>query len=190
MYQVALFIHIVGVMCLMGGHTLLHVGLGRMFRAHTVEQVREWTTILAGLDRFMPPITLAIVVAGIFMVFTTWGWATAWIDVSLTVFVVMMILGPVLLGRSFAALQKAAQASPSGAIPSALARRIRDRALWTSENTFTCLLLAILFVMTVKPNLVGTLLVVGVALIAGLLSTLHMRHAPLCVDLSSSTKDK
>jgi hypothetical protein len=33
MYQVVLFIHIVGVMCLMGGHTLLHVGLGRMRHA-------------------------------------------------------------------------------------------------------------------------------------------------------------
>jgi hypothetical protein len=56
MYQVALFIHIVGVICLMGGHTLLHIGLGCMRRAQTVEQVREWTTILAGLDRFTPPI--------------------------------------------------------------------------------------------------------------------------------------
>lgn len=65
MYQVALFIHIGGVMCLMGGHTLLHVGLGRMRRAQTVEQVREWVPILAGLDRFMPPMTLAILLAGL-----------------------------------------------------------------------------------------------------------------------------
>lgn len=188
MYQVALFIHIVGIMCLMGGHTLLHVGLGRMRRAQTVEQVREWTTILAGLDRFMPPITLAILLAGIYMAFTNWGWTTAWIDVSLTLFVVMMILGPVLLGRRFAALHKAAQASPSGAIPQALARQMRDRGLWTIENTFTCLLLAILFAMTIKPNLVGTLIVVGVALIVGLLSTLRMRHAPQRIDLSPSMR--
>jgi len=188
MYQVALFIHIVGVMCLMGGHTLLHVGLGRMRRAQTVEQVCEWTTILAELDRFMPPITLAILLAGIYMAFTNWGWTTAWIDVSLTLFVVMMILGPVLLGRRFAALHKAAQASPSGAIPLALARQMRDRGLWTIENTFTCLLLAILFAMTIKPNLVGTLIVVGVALIAGLLSTLRMRHAPQRIDLSPSMR--
>ena len=188
MYQVALFIHIVGVICLMGGHTLLHVGLGRMRRSQTVEQVREWITILAGLDQFMPPFTLAILFAGVYMAFTTWGWTTAWIDVSLILFVVMMILGPVLLGRRFAALQKAVQASPSGAISQALARQIQDRALWTSENTFTCLLLAILFAMTIKPNLVGTLTVVGVALIAGLLSTLRMRHAPQRIDLSPSMR--
>jgi len=188
MYQIALFIHIVGVICLMGGHTLLHVGFERMRRAHTVEQVREWTAIAAGLDRFMPPFTLAVVLPGIYMAFTAWGWTTAWIDVSLALFVVMMILGPVLLGRRFAALHKAVQAAPSGAISQALAGQMRDRALWTIENTFTCLLLAILFAMTVKPNLVGTLIAVGIALIAGFLSTLRMRQTPQHVSLSPSMR--
>ncbi len=126
----------------------------------------------------MPPFTLAVLLPGIYMAFTAWGWTTAWIDVSLALFVVMMILGPVLLGRRFAALHKAVQATPSGTIPPALAVQIRDRVLWTIENTFTCLLLAILFAMTIKPNLVGMVIVVGIALVAGFLSTLRMHQVP------------
>jgi len=187
MYQVALFINIMGVICLMGGHTLLHVGLERMRRAHTVEQVREWTAILAKLDRFMPPFTLAVVLPGLYMAFTNWGWVTAWIDVSLAVFVVMMILGPLLLGRRFAALHKAVLASPSGAIQEALASQIRDRTLWTIEHTFTSLLLAILFLMTVKPNLLGTVIVVSIGLIVGFLSTVRMRRVALSPALPSSS---
>ena len=88
----------------------------------------------------------------------------------------MMILGPVLLGRRFAALNTVVKATPPGAIPAPLAAQMRDRALWTIENTFTSLLLAILLLMTVKPNLPGTVIVVSIGLIAGLLSTVRTRR--------------
>ncbi|MBV9710232.1 MAG: hypothetical protein JO011_04860, partial [Ktedonobacteraceae bacterium] len=103
-------------------------------------------------------------------------WATPWIDVSLALFIVMMIMGPVLLGRRFAALNTLVKATPPGAIPAPLAAQIRDRALWTIENTFTSLLLAILFLMTVKPHLLGTVIVVSMGFIVGLLSTVRMRR--------------
>ena len=176
MYQIALFLHILGVLCLMGGHTLIHASLEVMRRAQQVERVRDWIAIAAGLDRFMPLFTLAVLLPGISMAWTTWGWTTPWIDVSLALFLVMMILGPVLLGRRFAALNAVVKATPSGTIPAPLAVQMRDRTLWTIENTFTSLLLAILFLMTVKPNLPGTMIVVSIGFVAGLLSTVRMRR--------------
>ena len=179
MYQIALFIHILGVLCLMGGHTLIHASLEAMRRVQQVERVRDWIAIAAGLDTFMPLFTLAVLLPGIYMAWTAWGWATPWIDVSLALFFVMMILGPVLLGRRFADLNTLVKAAPPGTIPAPLAAQMRDRALWTIENTFTSLLLAILFLMTVKPNLPGTGIVVSIGFVAGLLSTVGMcRVAP------------
>jgi hypothetical protein len=56
---------------------------------------------------------------------------------------------------------------------------MRDRTLWTIENTFTSLLMTILFLMTVKPNLLGTVIVVSMGLVVGLLSPVRMhRVAP------------
>jgi len=66
---------------------------------------------------------------------------------------------------------------------------MRDRALWTIENTFTSLLLAILFLMTVKLNLLGTVIVVSIGLVVGLLSTVRMRRAAPPAALSSSMRD-
>ena len=175
MYQIALFLHILGVLCLMGGHTLIHASLEVMRRTQQVERVRDWIAIAAGLDRFMPLFTLAVLLPGVYMAWTAWGWATPWIDVSLALFLVMMILGPVLLGRRFAALNTLVKATPPGTIPAPVATRMRDRALWTIENTFTSLLLAILLLMTVKPNLAGTVIVVSIGLVAGLLSTVRTR---------------
>ena len=186
MYQIALFIHILGVLCLMGGHTLIHVSLEVMRRAQQVERVRDWIAIAAGLDTFMPLFTLAILLPGIYMAWTVWGWATPWINVSLALFLVMMILGPVLLGRRFAALNKMVKTTVPGNIQASLAAQIRDRTLWTIENTFTSLLLAILFLMTVKPNLPETVIVVSIGFIVGLLSTVRMRRVTPPVTLSSS----
>jgi high-affinity Fe2+/Pb2+ permease len=71
------------------------------------------------------------------------------------------------------------KAMAPGAIQVPLAAQIRDRALWTIENTFTSLLLSILFLMTVKPNLLETVIMVSIGLIVGLLSTVRMsRVAP------------
>ena len=136
MYQIALFIHILGVLC--------------------------------------------------YMAWTSWGWTTPWIDASLALFGLLMILGPTLLGRRFASLNREVKAATSGMIPESLATQIRDRRLWTIENTFTCLLLAILFLMTVKPNLLGTVVVLSIGLVTGLLSTIRMpRMAPPVALLSS-----
>ncbi len=173
MYSMALFLHILGVLCLMGGHTLIHASLEVTRRARQVERVRDWIAIAAGLDRFMPLFTLAVLLPGVYMAWTAWGWATPWIDVSLALFLAMMILGPVLLGRRFAALNTLVKATPTGIIPAPLAARMRDRTLWTIEHTFTSLLLAILLLMTIKPNLPGTIIVVSIGFVAGLLSTVR-----------------
>jgi Predicted integral membrane protein (DUF2269) len=188
MYQIALFIHILGVLCLMSGHTLIHVSLEAMRRAQQVEQVRDWIAIAVGLDTFMPFFALAILLPGISMAWTVWGWTTPWIDVSLALFLIMMILGPVLLGRRFAALNNMVKMTVPGSIQVPLAAQIRDRTLWTIENTFTSLLLAILFLMTVKPNLLGTVIVVSIGFVVGLLSTVRMHRVLPPAALSSSTQ--
>jgi Predicted integral membrane protein (DUF2269) len=134
MYQIALFVHILGVLSLMGGHTLFHASLEVMRRAQQVEQVRDWIALAAGLDTFMPLFTLAVLLPGMYMAWTAWSWTTPWIDVSLTLFFTMMILGPVLLGRRFAALNKTVKTAVPGTIQAPLTGQMRDRALWFSHT--------------------------------------------------------
>lgn len=168
MYQVALFIHILGVFGIVAGHTLIHVGLEVMRRAQTIERIRDWAAILAGLDKFMPPVTLAVLVAGVYMAWTRWGWTTPWIDASLVIFLLLMILGPLLPGRRFAAINRAVKTQESGIIPDTLVAQYRDRTLWIIENASSALILAMLFLMTTKPGLAGTLVVIVTGLALGI----------------------
>ncbi|MER2113856.1 MAG: hypothetical protein ABS960_14280, partial [Solibacillus isronensis] len=65
--------------------------------------------------------------------------------------------------------------------PSAnLVKTVQDRLLWISVITMTALAVAIVFLMTVKLGLLGSLVTFGVALIAGYIaSTLLLKRPSL-----------
>jgi hypothetical protein len=175
-YHVALFLHILGALLLAGAKAISYLALTRLRHADRVEGLRVWAAIGAGAARLMPPFALLILIPGVFMAWTAWGWATPWVDVSLATFLVMMFSGALLLNRRVFALRAAIAGTSDGPVPAALAARIASRGLWGLENTFTAVLLAVLFLMTVKPGLIGALAALGVALAAGALSTLGVRQ--------------
>lgn len=190
MYQIALFIHIVGVICLMGGRTLMHAGFVVMSRARTMERMRDWAGIYGGLIRVMPVFALAILLAGLYMAWTRWTFSIPWIDASLGVFLVVIIVSSTVLRRNFVALSREVMAAPSESIPPSLAARIRGRAMWVAEYGVSGLLLGIVFLMTVKPDLTGSVVALSVALLAGWLvgwvATPRMAPASSAVAASAS----
>ena len=168
-YALALFAHILGALGLFIGISLQWISVLRIRQAQTVAQVREWTSLTSVTESLVPIASLLILVAGIDMTVTTWGWNTPWIDVSLAALVFLGALGGALINRRIRAI-KAAAAAPSatGPIPVELERRITDSVLWTSlqVNGFTAL--GVVFLMTSKPDLVGSLITIAVALMLGI----------------------
>ena len=168
-YQIALFTHVIAVICLMGGRTLIHTGLFIMSRARTMERMRDWAGIFGGLTKVMPVFALAILLAGLYMAWTRWTFSIAWIDAALVVFLVVLVLSATVLRRNFVLVSREVTAAQSESIPASLAARIRDRAMWTAEYGVSGLLLGIVYLMTVKPDLLGSVLALSVGLFAGLL---------------------
>ena len=168
-YQIALFTHILGVICLMGGRTLIHAGMLIMSRARAMERIRDWAGIYGGLTRSMPVFALAILLAGLYMAWTSWTFNIPWIDASLGVFLVVIALSSTVLRRNFVALSREIRAAQSESVPAPLVARIRDRAMWATEYGISGLLLGIVFLMTVKPDLTGSVLALSIGLLAGVL---------------------
>ena len=73
----------------------------------------------------------------------------------------------------------AAEQQPSDAISSDLRRRIDDPALWVATQEAGAVALGIVFLMTVKPNLLGSLLALAVALVAGGVAGMLSARRPL-----------
>ena len=58
--------------------------------------------------------------------------------------------------------------TPDGSLPSQLSARIHDPLLFTVLLIQALMLLGIVFLMTTKPELAGSIIVMGVALVLGL----------------------
>jgi hypothetical protein len=174
-YSLALFLHVVGALGLFVALGLEWTALLGLRRAATAEQAREWLSVFARLRWLYPVAVLAILVFGIAMVALAWG-PEGWVVVGLGAMVLMAVLGVALTGRRVAGIGRSFSAE-QGALSPAYRERLRDPALKVSLQARAAIALGIVFVMTVKPDLAGSLAAIGVAAILGLAASWAARGA-------------
>ena len=75
------------------------------------------------------------------------------------------------------AIDRLAREAPDGPLPESLEQRPHDPLLSTALQTLVALLLGIVFLMTPKPSLPGSLIIIAVALALGLASGLLISRA-------------
>src|SRR5262245_50503995 len=121
-YSVALLVHILGVLGVFIATGIEQVVLLRLRAARATQFVREWTRVMAGMDKLFPPSVLLLLGAGLFMTFTVWGWDQAWIDVSLGTLGLVGVLGLAVNGSRLKAIERAVAALPDGPLPADLRR--------------------------------------------------------------------
>ncbi len=80
----------------------------------------------------------------------------------------MIALGAGLIGPRMRAIVMATREASEGLLPSQLSARIHEPVLFTVLLIQALMLLGIVFLMTTKPELVRSIIVMGVALVVGL----------------------
>ena len=171
-YNIVLFIHVIGAIgyfISIGFWLLILVGLRR---AQHVEQVRT----LIHLNNLSAPVggisAVILLAAGLYLALTAWSLLTGWILVALISLVLIVPITAALIApRRSTLVKQLAHEAPGGAISSALSQRIHDPVLLATLQTVAALLLGIVFLMTTKPELAGSLIVMAVALVLGLASS-------------------
>ncbi|HEV2238467.1 MAG TPA: DUF2269 family protein, partial [Ktedonobacterales bacterium] len=139
--------------------------LFRLRRTASVAQARDWLALLAVNGRLGMASTVVIVIAGLYLLLAAWGWGTPWILVSLGAIALMMALG---LGVVTRRLKTVGQAVATAAdLTPELRRRIHDPLLWAGAQVRGATALGVVFLMTAKPGLVGSLVALCVALALG-----------------------
>ena len=181
-YSIILFVHVIGAIgYFLGIGTQLFVLVG-LRRAQRVEQVRA----LIQLNDLSGPVSgisvLLLLAAGLYLAITAWSLLTSWILVALISLILMVPTSAALIApRRSAIVKQLAREAPGGELSEALERHIDDPVLATVCMTVAALLLGLVFLMTTKPNLVGSLIVMVVALLLGLAAGVlvsRMRRAP------------
>jgi len=169
-YNIVLFLHISGAIGYFVGMGTWLFCLAALRRAQRVEQVRALTNLAGRLGPLFGISVLLILVTGLYMAITAWGFQTGWIPVALVSLILIAPLGTAFIEPRRRSIARLAQEAPDGPLPQALEQRIHDPILGTALVTVTILLLGIVFLMTNKPSLIVSLIVMGVALAFGLAS--------------------
>jgi len=176
-YTLALFAHILGVLGLFVGLSFIWAGVLRLRRARTVAQVREGIGLTGVVRGLVPTASVLILVAGIYMTVTAWDSGPPWILLSLVGLIVMGVLGGVVSARRLGAIEKSAAVEDvAEPISQALQRRVADPILLASVQTAGIIGLGVVFLMTAKPDLLGSLITLAVTLVLGPVSVQFWRR--------------
>jgi hypothetical protein len=171
-YNIALFLHVIGAIGYSGAVIITMLGLVALRRAQSVEQVRT----IVGLVGLSDPVAivgaLLILTAGLYMTITVWGWQMGWINVALVTVVLTATLGVAVIESRRKAIARLVQEDIP--LEGELSNRIHDPVLGTALYTLIGLVIGILFLMTNKPTLEGSILTIVVAGTLGLAASLPL----------------
>lgn len=176
-YTIVLFFHVIGAIGYFISMGIWLFGLFALRRVQRVEQVRTLTQLVGRIGPLFGISVLLLLATGLYMAITAWGLQTGWIAVALISLILMAPLGTAFIESRRRAIARQAQEAPDGPLPRSLERSTHDPVLLTSVQTVTMLLLGIVFLMTNKPSLIGSLVVMAVALVLGLVSGVLVSRA-------------
>lgn len=167
LYPLLLFLHIAAAVVLFMAIGIELVSVMRMRRMHRSEQLREILDLVASTRALAPLSACLVLAAGSSLCLLRWSFSLPWIDVSLGVFLLTAFTGVTITGRRLARMHRWAHEHPDGSLSHSFTRHIDDPILVTTLCTTMSLLLSVLFLMTTKPLLPGSLAVVFVGMLVG-----------------------
>ena len=177
LYSITLFVHIISAIANFFGNGTLLLGMSALRRTKRVEQVRTIAALMAITGRIFPLTLVLLVATGLLLSAIAWG-VQGWDGVALLSFLLIVApIGVIVVSRRLGAIVSMAQEAPDGPLPVALDAHIQDPVLGTAVQIITALLLGIVFLMTTKPTLIGSILVMTIAVILGLASGLPLARA-------------
>jgi hypothetical protein len=174
-YSTTLFLHIVGALGFFSAFALEWTSLRQVQQAMLSDQAGDWMRILTGTRRLGMTSMLISLITGIYMTVTAWR-AVPWTIVALASVVLLIALVLTLTRPRVAALGQAL-AAERGTLSQNFYNLAHHPLLEISLKTRVTIALGIVFLMTAKPGLGGSLLTMVVAAAIGLASAMYMpRH--------------
>ena len=169
-YFVILFFHISGALILFMGLSLEWVGINRLNNAAKLEQATDWVKFLSSLKIAFISGGILLLITGVYLAAARWGW-TAWIIVSFILWLFLTIHGSVITGAKVRKFSKFLS-SVSEMAAADLTAHISNLKLIKLLQSRLAIGLGAVFIMTVKPKITGSIIVVIIAVILGFLPLL------------------
>lgn len=168
-YSITLFLHFVGMAALFIGYGFEWTAFSLLRRATTSDQARAWLGIYKLSLPLSGPGLLILILTGGYMAAVTGGMKHGWISASLLGIVFALGIGFALVLPRVKVLRAAVPAGSVILTPEIQAR-LKDPLVTTLVRVRAILALGIVYLMTLKPELLtASLLVLLVAIVLGAL---------------------
>jgi uncharacterized membrane protein len=164
LYRVALFVHIIGAVVLVGTGFIAPLVLGGAGRAGTVASFRDWIGVMQKISKSAGISALLVFLSGLYMGLTESLFSQAWLVVSLVLFVINGGLASGVLDKWLGRLQEQAAGVAGGPVTPELRTALHEPRLQVVEKLMLGNDFVIVFLMTNKPGLTGALIAIGVGL--------------------------
>ena len=175
-YSVVLFIHVVSAIGLFIALAAEGAVVFRIRSAQSVDETRFFIRVFQRLRIVAIPSFLGVLVGGLYLA-SKWGRGILWIPLALGATLLIMLIGGFATGIRIARLRKVLSSTENDVSIEALLAMTKDTALLLSYGLRVGLGLGIVFLMTAKPDLLGSLGALAAGCGAGLLGAAWMRRA-------------
>lgn len=175
LYHVALFVHVIGAIIVVGTGLVAWPLGAKMRSAQTVGAFRDWGELLQKLTKIAPKGAGALLITGVYMGISQFSFTNGWLAVSLALFIVAGGLASVIDKHLDRTLELAA-AAPEGPVPPEILQEAENPRMYAIESVMLGMDVTFLFLMTNKPGWTGSLVVAAVGFaIGGAMVARHTR---------------
>jgi hypothetical protein len=169
-YHYVLYVHLLALFVGIGAGAVVLTCLLQLRAARTVEQAAPWGMMAGKAGKLFPVAIIGLFGTGAYMTSETtfpWTWSTRWIDVGIAALVVLTIQGGGIAERTGHKLGAALQANGPGPLGPEAWRMALHPGLWVVEFSNLGLVFGVVWNMTEKPGLGGSLAAVLVGYAVG-----------------------
>jgi hypothetical protein len=167
LYGSALFLHVVFAVLLVGGGLYLHVCLALIPRAGSVGGIQAHIAWIHVFVKASGPLAAVVLTTGVYMAFAGSWWGSGWPAVSLGLFAIGGATAVGVIDPRVSRLRTLLAEMPEGPTTPQAATRLVDPVLRRAGCVLVGADLAIVFLMTNKPGLVGSAIAATIGLAAG-----------------------
>jgi hypothetical protein len=166
-YHVVLYIHLLSLFVGIGAGSVLLTCLLQLRAARTVEQAVPWGMTAGKVGRFFPIAIVGLFGSGAYMTSHFWTWGTSWIDLGIVALVVLLAQGAGIAESTGKKLGEALRANGPGPLGPEARRMTLHPGLWVVEFSNLGIVFGVVWNMTEKPGLGGSLAAVLVGYAVG-----------------------
>ena len=177
-YHAVLYVHLLSLFIGVGAASILMVCLFQLRKAQTLMEAAPWGGVAGKIGRAFPVAVLGLFATGAYMTSDVWTWSTGWIDVAIVGLAVIGIQGPLIAARTGQKLGQVLMSNGPGPLSEEARKMTRHPGLWVVEFSNLGIVFGVVWNMTEKPGLGGSLAAVIVGYAVGAALALLITRSP------------